>query len=337
MRAFVDRWAQKRPVLVLTLMIFYSVQSLIITASKRGSAQEFTYDATMAVLLAEALKLGFSLSMMSPEDRAAMSLASSMPYAVPALLYTLQNRLVFEALRHISPPEYQLLNNLKLFTTALMYRLVMRRQLSVQQWFALLLLCLGMTLATVPCGGIEHNGTAEAADVWIGTFIMFVNSWFSASAGVVNEWLIKRSKSVMEANTWLYTYGVLAAVVQLCVLDGENARVGGYLRGFNESLLPWAVVICNAVLGQTIAFLFKYADSIIKLYAVCAAMALTAVISSIFFGFHLQFHAAAGYVLSVLSMCLYNLPPDVLKSSDSEVIGRLLERKPDQKTSTKKE
>ena len=102
--------------------------------------------------------------------RSSMSLSGKWLYAVPATLYTLQNRLVpdaqqsavwflcgpllrqsmkilrrsrddvssqpvgflilagdhstlrFEALQRISPPEYQLLNNMKLFTTSLVFR-----------------------------------------------------------------------------------------------------------------------------------------------------------------------------------------------------------------------
>lgn len=40
-----------------------------------------------------------------------------------------------------------------------------------------------------------------------------------------------------------------------------------------------------------------------KLYAVSAAMALTALLSTIFLGYAVQLHAFGGYLVTVLSMC----------------------------------
>ncbi|CAE7498762.1 unnamed protein product [Symbiodinium natans] len=259
--------------------------------------------------------------MLPPEVRSAMSVSGRWLYAIPAMLYTLQNRLVFEALQRISPPEYQLLNNMKLFTTSLVFRVVMQRQLRVLQWMALVLLVLGMALATAPCGdGRDPTVQANRSDVWMGVAIMLAVSWCSALAGVLNEWLIKRSASVLEANIWLYGFGVVAAVFQLWAMDGTG--VHDALSGFT-SLLPWSVVVCNAILGQSIAFLFKYADSIVKLYAVSAAMAFTALFSAIFLDFSMGFHNAAGYLVSFFSMCLYYAPNEVLLSTDVEFIKQV--------------
>ena len=47
----------------------------------------------------------------------------------------------------------------------------------------------------------------------------------------------------------------------------------------------------------------RYADSIVKLYAVSAAMALTAFLSAIFLNYAVQLHAVGGYLVTVLSMC----------------------------------
>ena len=113
MRAFIDRWCQSRPVLVCMLMVSYSVQSLLITSSK----SQVKYSATVAVFFTECLKLLFALVMLPPQMMSSLPKSASWLFAVPAALYTLQNRLVFEALHFISPPEYQLLNNMKLFSS----------------------------------------------------------------------------------------------------------------------------------------------------------------------------------------------------------------------------
>jgi len=325
MREFINAWTQNRVALVLMLMGTYSVQSLLITASKQRGG-EYSYNATAAVLLAEALKLVFAISMLTPKARAELNPRGSLVFAVPAVLYTLQNRLVFEALRYISPPQYQLFNNMKLFSTSLVYRVIMQRQIRLVQWLALLLLGLGMSLVTdppqPPCTSSGSENIHESQPVyqlWIGFGIMAMVAWCSALAGVLNEWLIKQSASVLEANTWLYVYGVLASAVAL--------GTGGWsellsFQGFGTT--TWLVVLCNALLGQTVAYLFRYADSIVKIYAVCAAMAFTTLMSIFFFGFRLRFEEAAGYGACAISVCLYYAPPDVLIATDTELIQGLL-------------
>jgi len=320
----VARWAKRRPFLVIVLMASYSAQSLLITASKQGGG--FAYDASSAVLLAEVLKLVFAVAMLTPEGRAATKPSvACLAFAVPAVLYTAQNRLVFEALRRLTPPEYQLLNNMKLFTTSVVYRVAIKRQMSLLQWLALLLLGLGMTVATQPsvAEGFGEGPSASDQDSgrgsWLmGLAIMFAVSWCSAAAGVLNEWLIKRSADVLEANVWLYLFGSIACCWQLVCSPGSFERL---LRLEGFSLLTWLVVLCNAVLGQSIAFLFRYADSIVKLYAVCAAMAFTTLMSVFFFGFEVRFHMVAGYAVSAISMCLYYVPPEALLAKDSDLVS----------------
>lgn len=334
MRGLMHRWTQRRPVLVVVLMASYSAQSLLITASKQRGG--FAYDATVAVLLAEVAKLAFAVAMLSPKARASLRPSRGcLAFALPAVLYTAQNRLVFEALRRLSPPEYQMLNNLKLFTTSAVYRVAMRRQLKVLQWLALLLLGLGMALATEPlpeggCSGSFAPGLAAPAasraapdaGTWLstGVAIMVAVSWCSACAGVLNEWLIKRSDDVLEANLWLYAFGVLACCWQL-TWSGEGWPRILRLEGFTA--VTWLVVLCNAVLGQTIAFLFRYADSIVKLYAVCAAMAFTTAMSVALFGFEVRFKMVAGYLAVAISMCLYYMPAEVLLAPDAEALAGL--------------
>eukprot|EP00428_Durinskia_dybowskii_P033453 CAMPEP_0170254772 /NCGR_PEP_ID=MMETSP0116_2-20130129/27237_1 /TAXON_ID=400756 /ORGANISM="Durinskia baltica, Strain CSIRO CS-38" /LENGTH=235 /DNA_ID=CAMNT_0010505777 /DNA_START=233 /DNA_END=937 /DNA_ORIENTATION=+ len=213
----------------------------------------------------------------------------------------IQNRLVFEALRLLTPPEYQLLNNGKLFTTSVVFRLVMRRRLRVLQWLALLLLGVGMAIATFqPRASVSDvRNFGERDGIAQGVGVMFIASWCSACAGVANEWLIKRSPNPMEANLWLYLFGSVICCLQLSMTPGAWLRLMRF-EGFTA--VTWLVVLCNAVLGQSIAFLFRYADSIVKLYAVCAAMAFTTSISVMLFGLEVHFHMIGGYVACAISL-----------------------------------
>ncbi len=56
--------------------------------------------------------------------------------AVPAVCYAVQNNLIFYALHfnYISGPYYQLLCNIKIVLTALLFRVVLKKALTVLKW-----------------------------------------------------------------------------------------------------------------------------------------------------------------------------------------------------------
>jgi len=298
------------------LMVTYSAQGLLITASKHQDA--FEYDASVAVFLTELLKLLIALLLLPPQSRLASLRGASFAFVIPAALYTLQNRLIFESLKYLTPPEYQVLNTSKLFTTSIVYRVGMCRQLNLLQWFALLLLGLGMIIAS---GSELDEGFSSAGRcVWCGALIMFVIAWLSAIAGVTNEYLIKQAKDVLEANVSLYLAGVITCALQV---GGGEAGFSSLtsLQGF--TLTTWLIVGCNAVLGQTIAFLYRYTDSITKIYASFAATMFTTVLSSTVFRTGLGFELIMGYFVAMISVCLYYLPHHMLLAADTQVIERI--------------
>ena len=49
----------------------------------------------------------------------------------------------FLTLQYVDPATYQIMGNLKIVTTGLLFRLVLRRRLSPLQWIALTLLMIG--------------------------------------------------------------------------------------------------------------------------------------------------------------------------------------------------
>ena len=50
-------------------------------------------------------------------------------------------------------------------------------------------------------------------------------------------------------------------------------------------------------------------------------MALTTLLSTIFFDYKIHFHAFGGYLVTFLSMCLYYTPSEVLVSTDAEFLS----------------
>ena len=66
-----------------------------------------------------------------------------------ALLYTLQNNLLFIAISNLDAATFQVSFQLKIFTTAIFTLVILNRQLNLSQWFALALLFLGISFVQI--------------------------------------------------------------------------------------------------------------------------------------------------------------------------------------------
>ena len=69
---------------------------------------------------------------------------------VPALLYLVQNNLVFLALNRVDAPTFQVLYQSKIVLTALLSVVILGRKLGARQWVAVLLLTIGVVVTERP-------------------------------------------------------------------------------------------------------------------------------------------------------------------------------------------
>jgi drug/metabolite transporter (DMT)-like permease len=109
--------------------------SLLLQASKDPESGRFRYSPLSVTFIAETAKLLFSLAAVYGTSAAAaaapqLRAADCARAAVPAILYCVQNNLVFGAMAHLDAPLYQLLSNLKIVATALLTRIILRRALT---------------------------------------------------------------------------------------------------------------------------------------------------------------------------------------------------------------
>ncbi|GAA5923893.1 uncharacterized protein JCM15063_005492 [Sporobolomyces koalae] len=125
---------------------------------------------------------------------------------VPAVLFALQNNLIYIAARNLSVPVFQITFQLKTLITALCAVLILGRRLALVQWISLA--TLGLGVAAMQLGAIyakandshghgDHPATsAESMNYLTGVSAVVVSCFSSAIAATYFELVIKRRPAV---------------------------------------------------------------------------------------------------------------------------------------------
>lgn len=134
-------------IIILFQIIAYGSYSILIHLCEKNGQILFS-SITMNFLI-EFLKLIFSLNAFIYFKNIHFNhiqfyslFKQSIPYSIPAILYFLNNNLAVHLQLYMDPASYQILSNFKIFTTSILYHLIIKQKLNKQQCFALILLFL---------------------------------------------------------------------------------------------------------------------------------------------------------------------------------------------------
>lgn len=299
------RQQSRRSFVTIILTVLTSSQSILIVWSKR--AGKYDYSVTTANFLVEALKCALSFVALlriwrkdgvTDDNRLSTTWDEVKVYPIPAALYLVKNLLQYYIFAYVDAPGYQILKNLNIISTGILYQIILKRKLTEIQWAAFILLCAGCTTAQL--NPSSDHVLQTPLQGWVMAIVMALLSGF---AGVYTEAIIKKrpSRNINVQNFWLYVFGMIFNAFAIITQDFDAVMNDGFFHGY--SLITVLMILNHALSGIAVSMVMKYADNIVKVYSTSVAMLLTAVISVFLFGFHLSLAFFLGS--TVVSVAIY--------------------------------
>jgi len=337
--------------LFLSLAHVFAVhQSAMDSATGEGrdenATRTYAYSPAMVVFLAELIKLAFSVSAYvhthardSPGNvwgviRAELEDATAerryLRFAVPALIYLIENHLRFVVLSRLaSPITWVVFSHVEIPIVAGLSFYLLRRKLRRNQWIAVFLLLDGVMAAEIALCHAKGDGDPShpscdsfSAYPVVALSLVLLGAMLAALAGIAVEFVYKEhfATSIHLQNAQLYAFGALAngAIVMLSssgtasVVDGGGEGEGddGFsavprssFRGF-DTPSTWFVTLTLAAFGIASSLIMKHLSNIAKVFNSAAGMVVVTIASMAFLGTKVTlpfFLAAAVIVASLVS------------------------------------
>lgn len=308
-----------------------------LTANEDGS---FPFHESSAVLVAELAKMLLALlALLSDrtkrsndvdELRFAPTWRILVEMAVPALLYTISNILSYKAVGLLGSTFYQLMSNMKVIITAVVFRVVIRKPLKILQWLCFMLLTAGLLVTTI--SPMTTQSMPKPQDqISTGFVLMVLLSLASSFAGVFSELKLKQApQHPMLQNSLMYAWSCVFCLTQYVLQSANTAwggsetslesdDVSGFFQGF--SLTLWGAIITTAIYGQVVALIFYHCDNIVKVFSNSATVIASAAVGQFLFGEPLTIQVGIGAFIIFASTIIYYVDSSLLLQDDAMCIS----------------
>jgi UDP-sugar transporter A1/2/3 len=221
--------------------------------------------------------------------------------AVPSIVYTIQNNVLYFALSHLDAATFQVGYQLKILTTAIFSIFMLGRTISTLQWFALILLTIGVSLAQIA----SNNSTQTRGNTSVGFIAVGIASILSGFAGVYFEKMLKTKSSIWIRNIQMCLTSIPVAVLSAYYTSDRTSVIeNGFFYGFSHLVI--FVILLQAIGGLVVAVVVKYADNILKGFAAGFSILTSCILSYFFFEFTFTLLFVMGALLVNISMYLYS-------------------------------
>lgn len=298
------------------------------------------YSSQVAVLVQEAaVKLPISILLYVLECGGVLAMGRSiandlreryvewLQLGVPAILYTIQNTLLYVGFANCEAAVGQITYQSKILWTAVFSVLILGKKLTQNQWLALVVLATGvLAVQGIDLGGAKkkpaghgqhqhqhrHGRGTEVSiaskpeqNPLLGIGALIGAAICTSFASVYFEKMLKGASkpSLWLRNIQLASYSSLVALGGLLMSSDESLSQRGWFAGFG--LATWGSVIWQAMGGILVAVTIKYADNILRGFAQALALIVGAVGSYFLFDFHISLMFTLGVALVIAAVFIY--------------------------------
>jgi solute carrier family 35 (UDP-sugar transporter), member A1/2/3 len=263
---------------------------------------------------------------------------------IPAMLYLVQNTLLYVALTNLTAPMFCVTYQGKLVTTAMVSVVMLRRSYSMQQWICILAISLGV--AIVVNGEQQQSSSSSSSsatdndddnvhrNLALGLTAVCISCFTAALAGVYFEKILKNTPDsstsnngsgkssssrrggeggdtslVLEpqASLWMRNIQLAFFSILLAAAQGGLKNTGRpYFYGFNA--WTYLLIFIQAVGGLLVAAVIKYADNVLKGLATGVSVVLSSLLSWLLFRTRLTVDFMMGGTVILLAVWFFGQP-----------------------------
>ncbi|CAI9730977.1 UDP-sugar transporter SLC35A4 [Octopus vulgaris] len=300
-----------RIMLLFGVFIYGSYTVLVHLCEKDG---KIPFSSSSMVLITEIMKIVISVTLFSIDSwKTGFQVPSfwfCIPFAVPAILYFINNNIAVHMQLQMDPTTYQVLSNLKIATTALLYRLIIKRPITSIQWISLGLLTVAGVFDSY--GGFQAKGGKTAGEIHIsikGLFMIVLYCFISGLSGVYTEYILKQNSqsSLHLQNILLYSFGIVLNFGMWTIQASnhyEEKDSFSLFKGY--SIYTWIIIITQAVNGLIMSAVMKHASNITRLFIISCAMLITTVLSILIFNLQLNIYFGCAFICVIIALALYH-------------------------------
>ncbi|KAG0143049.1 hypothetical protein CROQUDRAFT_673158 [Cronartium quercuum f. sp. fusiforme G11] len=180
---------------------------------------------------------------------------------IPALLYTIQNNLLYIALSNLDTPTFLVTSQLKIISTAIFSVILFKKHLSSLQWISLVLLTIGVSLVQLeprPSTKPSYSHPAVEQDWFKGLMAIIFSSLSSGLAGCWFESLVKKKPESIKKDRVVGRATVSDTPSQLSLHKHQRAQNVRSTDALSDSL--WLKNLQLSVFTIPFAFLAIYLD-----------------------------------------------------------------------------
>jgi len=272
------------------------------------------YFSSTAVVMGELFKILVCLMVVFIEGNYSMNLLkrefksqpqTALRLAIPAVIYAIYNNILYYGLSNLEVPVYQVTNQLKIFSTAIFFTILLEHKLPVIKWISLALLFLGTSIVLLQA--TDGSKDKSQGNIWLGLGAVSSAAILSGFAGVYFEKIMKSVQTPMWIlNLYMAVFGFIFSGLVSLFNDYSDISQNGFFYGWNTMLV--ILVLNQAVGGLIISYVVKLANTIVKGFISALSLLSSTFFSIYFFGFKVSWWFAVGTILVCSGIYMYQLP-----------------------------